>query len=79
MSPYQELFKNIAFHANPGKRTLLKGGGGAIVPNHLRAQKNLVLYAAVKWGFLGNYTISLEHLMQRAKFGVKFSISLKCL
>ena len=27
-SPYQELFKNIAFHANPGKRTLLKGGGG---------------------------------------------------
>ena len=37
MSPYQELFKNIAFHANPGKRTLLKRGGGAIVPNDLRA------------------------------------------
>ena len=33
ISPYQELFKNIAFHANPGKRTLLKGGGGAVVPN----------------------------------------------
>ena len=30
ISPYQELFKNIAFHANPGKRTLLKGGGGAL-------------------------------------------------
>ena len=34
ISPYQELFKNIAFHANPGKRTLLKGGGGGIVPNY---------------------------------------------
>ena len=32
MSPYQELFKNIAFHANPGKRTLLKGGGGGHCP-----------------------------------------------